>query len=324
MKEPILSVKNLTTHLMIGDIAYPVVDNFSFDLHLGKTLAVVGESGCGKSMLALSLMQILSEPPCLKPQGEVLYKGQNLLDLSEKEMQLIRGAKIAMIFQDPSTSLNPVYTIGNQLLETLEIHQGLVGKEAEEKVIQALTEVKIPNPKDRMNDYPHQLSGGMKQRVMIAGALMCEPDILIADEPTTALDVTIQKQVLDLIRDLQKKMGMAVLLITHDMGIVAEVADEVIVMYTSQAIEVGSVFDIFDGMSHPYTMGLFASRPSVRSKRGELNPIKGAVPPLDNYTKGCRFNTRCTYVMPKCKNDVPNFKIGESKKHFAKCWLCEK
>ncbi|NGX42048.1 MAG: Oligopeptide transport ATP-binding protein OppD [Chlamydiae bacterium] len=324
MKKPILTVKNLTTPLQIGDEVYSVVEDLSFDLHLGKTLAIVGESGCGKTMAALSIMRILSEPPCLAPQGEVVYKGQNLLTLSEKKMRAIRGGRIAMIFQDPTTALNPVYTIGAQLMEMAELHLGLYGEEAKERAVKALKEVNILSPEERLYDYPYQLSGGMRQRVMIAMALMCEPDILIADEPTTALDVTIQAQVLELIRELQSKKGMALLLITHDMGIVAEMADEVIVMYTSQAMERGSVHEIFDAMAHPYTMGLFASRPSSRRERGKLTPIKGTVPPLNQYPQGCRFNTRCPYVMELCmEGEVPDSVVGESQKHLAKCWLCE-
>ncbi len=323
-EEPILSVKNLTTPLQIGKEVYNVVDRLSFDLMLGKTLALVGESGCGKSLTALSILRILPDPPCLPPQGEVFYKGRNLLELSEREMRKIRGASIAMIFQDPTTSLNPVYTIGYQLLEVAGLHLGLYGDEAVDRCVLALGEVGISKPSELLTVYPHQLSGGMRQRVMIAMALMCEPDILIADEPTTALDVTIQAQVLDLMRSLQRKKGMAVLLITHDMGVVAEMADEVIVMYTSQAVERGSVNDIFDKMAHPYTMGLFASRPSMLKEKGKLKPIAGNVPPLNQYPSGCRFNPRCPYAMPKClQGDVPDFQIQESQEHFAKCWLCE-
>ena len=322
--EPILSVKNLITPLQIGKEVYPVVDRLSFDLHLGKTLALVGESGCGKSITALSILRILPEPPCLKPTGAVLYKGQNLLDLSEREMRSIRGAKIAMIFQDPTTSLNPVFTIGAQLLEVAALHLGLYGEEAVERAVKALREVGIVKPEERLDDYPHQLSGGMRQRVMIAMALMCEPDILIADEPTTALDVTIQAQVLDLMKELQAKKGMAILLITHDMGVVAEMADEVIVMYTSQAVERGTVYDIFDSMSHPYTMGLFASRPGLKKDKGKLTPIQGTVPPLNRYPQGCRFNTRCPFVMSKClQGEVPEFHVPNSKNHLSKCWLRE-
>lgn len=324
MTTPILSVKNLVTPIQIGKEIYSVVDGVSFDLKLGKTLAIVGESGSGKSITALSIMRILPTPPFLTPSGEVFYKNENLLTLSEEKMRSIRGAKIAMIFQDPSVCLNPVYTIGYQLIEVAELHLDLWGEEAEQRALQALEEVGISNAGQRLHDYPHQLSGGMKQRVMIAMALMCEPDVLIADEPTTALDVTIQKQVLDLMRDLQRKREMAILLITHDMGIVAEMADEVIVMYTSQAVERGDVYEIFDEMSHPYTMGLFGSRPSSQAVKGKLNPIEGTVPQLTEYPKGCRFHPRCPYVMDKCKQgDVPQFSVGKSQFHISKCWLGE-
>ena len=324
MKKPILSVKNLTTPIQIGDQVYSVVDGVSFDLELGKTLAIVGESGSGKSLTALSIMRILPAPPCLYPKGEVIYRDENLLEVPEERMRKIRGADIAMIFQDPSTCLNPVYTIGDQLVEAAELHLDLWGEEAEEKAAQALVEVGITDARRRLDNYPHQLSGGMKQRVMIAMALMCEPDVLIADEPTTALDVTIQAQVLDLMRKLQKEKGMAILLITHDMGIVAEMADDVIVMYTSQSMERGSVYEIFDQMSHPYTMGLFGSRPSIHAGKGKLTPIEGTVPPLTKYPGGCRFHPRCPYVMEKClRGEVPEFSVGKSGSHLSKCWLGE-
>lgn len=322
MPEPILSVKNLTTRFMIGDRAYPAVENVSFDLYPGQTLALVGESGCGKSVTALSLLKILPSPPALIPEGAVLYKGQNLLTLSESELRRIRGGKIAMIFQDPSTALNPVYTIGQQLLESVQLHLNLYGDEAESKIISALEEVGISSPSERLNDYPHQMSGGMKQRVMIAMALLCQPDILIADEPTTALDVTIQAQVLELIRDLQKRRGMALLLITHDIGVVAEVADSVMVMYAAHIVEGGSVKQIFDKPSHPYTQGLFASRPETTHVRGSLPTIKGSVPSLVNFPLGCRFHPRCPYVMDICKQGpVPQFVLDDHPLHLAKCWL---
>lgn len=320
MTEPVLRVRNLVTRLEIGHSSYAVVDNISFDLHPGKTLAIVGESGCGKSLTALSIMRILPQPPALPSEGEVIYQGKNLLTLSEREMRKIRGARIAMIFQDPTSALNPVYTIGNQLLEVAELHLGLYGEDAIERVVTVLREVGISSPLDRMNDYPHQMSGGMRQRVMIAMALICEPDILIADEPTTALDVTIQAQVLDLIRQLQKKKSMALLLITHDMGVVAEMADDVIVMYASQAVEWGNVYQIFDNMAHPYTLGLFQSRPNRGSHKGELKAIKGTVPQVTHYPKGCRFHPRCPFAMEKCKEGhIPDFPIEEG--HEAKCLL---
>ncbi|HEY4832733.1 MAG TPA: ABC transporter ATP-binding protein [Waddliaceae bacterium] len=323
MQEPILTVSHLTTPLQIGQQIYSVVEDLSFSLYLGKTLALVGESGCGKSMTALSIMRILPKPPCLPPKGEVIYRGQNLLKLSEKEMRTLRGGKIAMIFQDPTTALNPVFTVGDQLMEVAALHLGLYGEDAEERALNVLREVRVSSPAERFFNYPHELSGGMKQRVMIAMALMCEPDILIADEPTTALDVTVQAQVLELIKELQARKGMALLLITHDMGIVAEMADDVIVMYASQAVERGSVLEIFEEMSHPYTRGLFKSRPTLETSRGKLQPIKGTVPPLTKYPTGCRFHPRCPYIMPKCKSgEVPDFDVPDSiPEHTTKCWL---
>ncbi len=318
---PILQVYNLTTRLKIGQDIWTVVDHIGFSLYRGKTLALVGESGCGKSLTALSIMRILPSPPAFPSTGEVLYQGRNLLEVKENEMRKLRGAKIAMIFQDPMVALNPVYTVGNQLAEVAELHLGLSGEMAWSKAREVLESVGIVAAEERLFAYPHQLSGGLKQRVMIAMALMCEPDILIADEPTTALDVTIQAQVLDLIRSLQRKRGMALLLITHDMGVVAEMADDVIVMYTAQGIERGGVNDIFYHPAHPYTIGLFQSRPSLEVHRGKLHPIVGQVPSFRHLPSGCRFHPRCPYVMAKCrKGPVPDFTIDHSV-HVAKCWL---
>jgi peptide/nickel transport system ATP-binding protein len=323
MEKEILTVQELTVELQIGGKRYPVVDNLSFTLSRGKTLALVGESGCGKTLTALAIMGILPTPPAFPPKGSILYQGKNLLTLSEAEMRPIRGARIAMIFQDPTSALNPVYTVGQQLIEVAELHLGLYGEAAAERAILALNEVGIPSPRQRLDDYPHQLSGGMKQRILIAMALLCEPDILIADEPTTALDVTIQAQVLELIHALQQRIGMALLLITHDMGIVAQIADDVAVMYASQIVEQGSVTQIFDQMSHPYTKGLFESRPAMhRHNKETLHPIGGSVPPITNYPKGCRFHPRCPYRMGKCcQGDVPEFVINGNPEHRSKCWL---
>lgn len=322
MSEPVLTVNKLIARLQVGKHFYKVVDELSFKLYPGKTLALVGESGCGKTLTALSIMRIMASPPALPTEGEVIYKGKNLLSLSESQMRHIRGSRIAMIFQDPTSALNPVYTICEQLMEVAELHLNLSGEAAIERVVRSLSEVGIPSPHKRLHEYPHQLSGGMKQRVMIAMALMCKPDILIADEPTTALDVTIQAQVLDLIRSLQAFEHMALLLITHDMGVVAEMADDVIVMYASQAMESGNAFQIFDKMAHPYTMGLFRSRPTLASHRGQLPAIKGTVPPLTNYPMGCRFHPRCPFVMEKCKHGVvPDFVVNEQVEHVSKCWL---
>ncbi len=319
--QPVISVRDLTTRLQIGQDIWTVVDHLGFSLYRGKTLALVGESGCGKSLTALSLMRILPHPPALPPTGEVLYQGRNLLTISEKQMRSVRGAKIAMIFQDPMSALNPVYTIGNQLVEVAQLHLGLNGKAAWDRAREALEAVGISAAEERLAAYPHQLSGGLKQRVMIAMALMCEPDVLIADEPTTALDVTIQAQVLDLIRSLQRKKGMALLLITHDMGVVAEMADDVIVMYLAQSIERAEVNDLFDHPAHPYTIGLFQSRPSLEDRQGKLHPIRGQVPLFRHIPAGCRFHPRCPYAMAKCRHGpVPDFAI-EYESHLAKCWL---
>lgn len=322
MDQPILTVRNLTTRLSLDHHSVAIVDNLSFNLFKGKTLALVGESGCGKSMTALSIMRILPQPPALPSTGEILYNDQNLLTLSEKEMRSIRGGKIAMIFQDPSSALNPVYTVGEQLMEVAELHLNLYGNEGYERCLAALKEVGIPSPETRIDDYPHQMSGGMRQRVMIAMALMCEPDILIADEPTTALDVTMQAQVLDLIRALQKKKGMALLLITHDMGVVAEMADEVIVMYAAQEVEKGDVLTIFDNKSHPYTEGLFASRPAIHQPKQHLHTIPGRVPSPDKFPHGCRFHPRCPYAMEKCReHSVPFFHLPAEREHRVLCLL---
>lgn len=316
----VMDVQGLTVKLLLGKNACKVVDNLSFRLCRGKTMALVGESGCGKSMTALALMRILPEPPALPPQGVVLYRGENLLELPPHKMRAIRGARIAMIFQDPMSALNPVYTVEDQLLEVVEQHLGLYGDEAEERIVKALEEVGIASPRERMKDYPHQLSGGMKQRVMIAMALLCEPDILIADEPTTALDVTVQAQVLGLMRDLQRSKGTAVLLITHDMGVVAEMADDVCVMYATEVMERGTVFDIFDGRRHPYTVGLFNSLPSVQKEK-TLQAIGGTVPHITHLPHGCRFHPRCPRVMPCCKSGkVPVCSIRNGQ-HTTKCWL---
>lgn len=319
--ESILTVRGLTTRLKISQDIWTVVDRLDFTLYRGKTLALVGESGSGKSLTALSLLRILPTPPALPSSGEILYRGMDLLTIPEKKMRRIRGAKIAMIFQDPMSALNPVYTIGDQLIEVAQLHLGLYGQEAWARAGQALDAVGIPSPEERLNAYPHQLSGGLKQRVMIAMALMCEPDILIADEPTTALDVTIQAQIIALIRSLQKKNGMALLLITHDMGVVSELADDVIVMYVAQGIEKASAEDLFRHPLHPYTIGLYHSLPSLETRRKKLHPIPGQVPSFRHIPSGCRFHPRCPYAMPKCLHgSIPEFTRGDSS-HTVKCLL---
>lgn len=320
--EALLSVQDLRTSLSMGESPFEVIRGVSFDLYPGKTLALVGESGCGKSMTALSLMRIAPSPPVLPSKGKVLFRGKDLLTLSEREMCKIRGGKIAMIFQDPSNALNPVYTIGEQLMEAAMLHLKLNEEEAFNRSVKTLTEVGIAASDSRMNDYPHQMSGGMKQRVMIAMALLCEPDILIADEPTTALDVTIQAQVLELMREIQKRLKTAILLITHDMGVVAELADDVAVMYAGGIVEQGSAKQVFSSPAHPYTIGLFKSLKREGGK-GHLYTIKGSVPSLNHIPSGCPFHPRCPEVFEKCyTGKVPPFEVEHL--HTARCWLHEK
>ncbi|NGX61999.1 MAG: Oligopeptide transport ATP-binding protein OppD [Chlamydiae bacterium] len=321
----VLSVRHLTTKFEIEGKIYKVVDNLSFDLKRGKTLALIGESGCGKSMTALSLLRLLPHPPALPSEGSVLYHGEDLLTLSPKQMQRIRGKKIAMIFQNPSSALNPVYTIGNQLEEVAIAHLHVSKDTARQMTLQALREVHFPNPEMNKHAYPHQLSGGMLQRAMIAMALICSPDILIADEPTTALDMTIQREILSLLSELQEKRGMSILLISHDMGIVSEIAHDGIVMYGGQQIEMGYVPTLFQHTAHPYTQALFASRLDPSIEKGKLPTIPGSVPRLTEFPKGCRFHPRCRYAMEICKEGpVPDFPFREDKienTHKVKCWL---
>lgn len=321
--EEILTVKDLTVSLKYERREVVIVDRLSFSLYKGKTLAIVGESGCGKTLTALSLLRLIPQPPALPAKGRAIYQGQDLISMEEGQMRKIRGGRIAMIFQDPSSALNPVYPIRTQLLEVAYLHLQMEEKEAEARILAALVEVGIPHPQTCLNAYPHQLSGGMRQRVMIAMALLCEPDILIADEPTTALDVTIQAQVLELIRRLQRKKEMAVLLITHDMGVVAESADDVIVMYAGQSVEVAPVETIFEHMAHPYTQGLFRSRPAfqtVENVHSRLKAIPGHVPMAGHYPHGCRFHNRCPYVMDKCRlGEIPLYQVG--KPHETRCVL---
>lgn len=324
MSEIVLRVRHLNVKLKLEKGIFSVIKNVSFDLKKGKTVALVGESGCGKSMTALAILRILSEPPALPPEGEILYKGQNLLTLKDSEMRRIRGKSIAMIFQDPIAALNPVYTIGSQLFEVAWTHLRLEGARAEATVLKALEDVHLPNPKEIMHLYPHQLSGGMLQRAMIAMALICSPDILIADEPTTALDVTIQAQILSLLKELQEKKGMATLLITHDMSVVAQNADEVIVMYAGDLIEQGSVYDLFDQPAHPYTQALFAARPDPQARKKKLETIPGFVPRITELPEGCPFHPRCRYAMELCKSgNLPLFNLNEPG-HTTKCWLYDK
>jgi ABC-type dipeptide/oligopeptide/nickel transport system ATPase component len=310
----ILEVKNLQTSFFTERGELKAVDNVSFDLYPGKTLGIVGESGCGKSVTSLSIMRLIPNPPGKIVGGEILYKGKDLLKLGMDDMRKIRGNEISMIFQEPMTSLNPVFTIGNQLVEAILLHQDLSKGEAINKAVEMLRLVGIPAPEKRIKDYPHQLSGGMRQRVMIAMALSCNPQILIADEPTTALDVTIQAQILDLLRDLQQKVGLSLMLITHDLGVVAEMAHEVVVMYAGKVVERASVNEIFKNPKHPYTQGLLNSIPILskdptgKVKKSRLEPIPGIVPSLFDLPQGCRFQERCKYVSDECKGVEPELR----------------
>jgi oligopeptide/dipeptide ABC transporter ATP-binding protein len=309
----ILEVKELQTSFDTDRGQVNAVDRVSFDLYSGKTVGIVGESGCGKSVTSLSIMRLIPSPPGKIIGGDILYKGKSLLGLSMEQMRKIRGNEISMIFQEPMTSLNPVFTIGNQLIEAILLHQDLSKSEAVNKAVEMLKLVGIPAPDKRIKDYPHQLSGGMRQRVMIAMALSCNPQILIADEPTTALDVTIQAQILDLLRDLQQKVGMAIMLITHDLGVVAETAHEVVVMYAGVVVERAPVLELFANPKHPYTKGLLNSIPVLNKdqtgvKRNRLEPIPGIVPSLLDLPKGCRFQERCKYVEDECRAKEPELR----------------
>jgi peptide/nickel transport system ATP-binding protein len=298
MVEPLLGVRHLTTAFHTDRGPLKAVDDVSFDVPEGTTLAIVGESGCGKSVTALSVMRLVPSPPGEITGGEIHFKGQNLLALGEKAMRGVRGDKISMIFQEPMTSLNPVYTVGSQIVEAIRIHRGGSRRAARERAVEMLRLVGIPSPEERVDSYPHQMSGGMRQRVMIAMALSCDPDLLIADEPTTALDVTIQAQILDLLRRLQSELGMSIVFITHDLGVVAEFASQVVVMYAGRVVESGPVDKLFSDPLHPYTRGLLASVPPVDVSQGDNRPrrlptIEGLVPDLAELPPGCRFADRC-------------------------------
>src|SRR5437588_2428186 len=310
----LLEVKDLRTHFPTRAGLVRAVDGVSFHLDEGEFLGLVGESGCGKSMTALSIMRLIA-PPGKIVGGEILFDGRNLLKLSNREMRDVRGNDIAMIFQDPMTSLNPVFTLGEQIAEALRLHRGLSRKAARAAAIEAMREVSIPDPALRADDYPHQLSGGMRQRVMIAMALACDPKLLIADEPTTALDVTIQAQILDLLNQLRRTRELAVLLITHDLGVVAEVADQVAVMYTGKIVEESSVGELFARPKHPYTEGLLRSVPKLTvkdvAKAERLQTIEGVVPKPTKLPPGCHFEPRCPYRMPRCKEgEISLYPVG--------------
>jgi peptide/nickel transport system ATP-binding protein len=324
---PLLSVRDLRTHFFTEDGVTRAVDGVSFDVMPGETLGIVGESGCGKSVTALSIMRLL--PPRLAQTvgGAVTFEGRNLLDLSEAEMRAIRGNRIAMIFQEPMTSLNPVLTIGHQIAEAVRIHQGASPAEAEARAIEMLNLVRIPDAERRLGDYPHQFSGGMRQRVMIAMALACSPKLLIADEPTTALDVTIQAQILQLMLELKERTGAAVILITHNLGVVAETCRRVIVMYAGRKIEEAPILELFDRPAHPYTRGLMASMPRFRgraagARKRRLAEIPGIVPSLREPIEGCAFAPRCPYAVERCRIEAPPLRAVAAG-HTAACHFAE-
>ena len=323
MSETLLSVENLVTSFKTEHAVIRAVDDISFSIKKGQTVGLVGESGCGKSVTSLSILRLIQTPPGHIESGKIVFSGQNLLDLPEAGMRKIRGNKISMIFQEPMTSLNPVFTIGNQISEVFRIHRGMSRQEAREKSIDMLRLVKIPAPEKRVDEYPHQLSGGMRQRVMIAMALACRPELLVADEPTTALDVTIQAQILDLMAGLQAELNMAILLITHDLGVVAEVCNHVIVMYAGKIVEKSPVRDIFKEPKHPYTVGLLNSIPRLGRKMERLPTIEGSVPSLAKLPVGCRFQSRCPHVHDKCRQQEPPL-IAVGNDHTAACWLNSK
>ncbi len=308
MAEPLLEIRGLKTHFATEDGIVQAVDGVDISIARGETLGVVGESGCGKTVTALSVLKLIAMPPGRIVAGQILYQGRDLAPLSTAEMDRIRAKDIAMVFQEPMTSLNPVYTIGEQIAEVLRRHEGLSRKAALDRTIEMLRLVQIPNPDKRVHDYPHQFSGGMRQRVMIAMALSCSPKLLIADEPTTALDVTIQAQILELLQEMKSRFGMAIMLITHAMGVVAETAQRVVVMYAGKVIEEAPVEALFADPKHPYTQGLIRSIPRIdtaATRKARLEAIPGVVPSLLKPPPGCRFAARCKHAMPRCRDAVP-------------------
>ena len=326
---PLLEIDNLHTHFFTPSGVARAVDGVSYNLHSGETLGVVGESGCGKSVTALSILRLVANPPGRIVEGAVRFEGVDLLGLTESQMEDIRGNRISMIFQEPMTSLNPLLTVGRQISEAIALHQGLSRREAMDRAIDMLRRVHIPEPERRAHAYPHQMSGGMRQRVMIAMALSCNPKVLIADEPTTALDVTIQAQILDLMRELRDTLGTAIILITHDMGVVAENADRVVVMYAGRKVEEANVDDLFERPGHPYTRGLLGSIPNLDlaaradPSRTRLNEIKGMVPSLFNLPQGCSFAPRCGFATDQCRAAFPRLEQYRPD-HWVACWHAER
>ena len=318
---PLLEIDGLRTYFQTEAGLARAVDGVSLRIDRGQTVAVVGESGCGKTVTALSILRLIPVPPGQFAGGQIRFEGRDLLRLGPRELSSLRGGQIAMIFQEPGTSLNPVYTIGNQIAEAIRLHRRLPAREVQAEVLRVLEEVKISEPHRRLDQYPHELSGGMKQRAMIAMALACHPKLLIADEPTTALDVTIQARILELLREAQRQRGMALLLITHDLGIVAEMADEVIVMYAGKVVERASTRDLFRRPLHPYTRGLFASLPRIDRREESLEAIEGNVPSPVRFPSGCRFKTRCPLATSQCDAEPPLVALAPG--HDVACWRAE-
>jgi oligopeptide/dipeptide ABC transporter ATP-binding protein len=315
---PLLEVRDLTIHFSTEEGLVRAVENVSFEIYPGEILGIVGESGCGKSVTGLSFLKLIPIPPGQIVSGDIFFEGMRLLDLEEKEMEKVRGNDISMIFQEPMTSLNPVFTIGDQIMEAILLHQGLHKTEARKRTIEMLDRVKIPSPEKRIDSYPHQLSGGMRQRAMIAMALSCQPKLLVADEPTTALDVTIQAQVLQILKEIQREMGMSVMLITHDLGVVSEIADRVAVMYAGRILEYGSIESIFGKMRNPYTKGLMHSIPQLTERKNRLNTIPGQVPNPMDLPVGCKFHPRCDLMIEACKKEEPPlFQVNGD--HLSRC-----
>ncbi|UED74328.1 ABC transporter ATP-binding protein [Brevibacillus sp. DP1.3A] len=320
MSENIMEVKHLQTQFTRDNQKTVVLDHVSFHIKKGEVLGLVGESGCGKSVTSLSIMRLFKDTTGEITNGEIVYNGTNLLSISESDMRRIRGKEISMIFQEPMTSLNPVMKIGEQLMEAIRLHLGYSDQKAREQAVSMLTKVGIPRPSEIMGEYPHQLSGGMRQRIMIAMAMSCNPNLLIADEPTTALDVTIQAQILDVMKQLQAEEHMSMLLITHDLGVVAEMCNRVVVMYAGRVVEEASVYDLFDEPKHPYTKGLIGSVPKIGQKRARLDSVPGNVPTPNNMPKGCKFAPRCKDVMPVCWEKEPAITMVEEERS-CRCWL---
>ena len=320
MAKPLLEVRGLKTYFSTDEGTVKAVDGVDIDIYKGEIFGLVGESGCGKSVTALSLLRVVPSPPGRIVDGKVMFEGKDLMKISEKEMRRIRGAKISMIFQDPHSSLNPVFRIGEQIAEAIQLHQRVDKKEVLSKAAEALDLVRIPDPEDRMYQYPHQFSGGMKQRAMMAMMLACNPALLIADEPTTAVDVTIQVQILELLRELRRKQGASIMLITHNLGVIAEICDRVAVMYAGNIVEQADVVSLFEKPKHPYTLALLGTFPGAEKKRGELTVIPGFVPSLVAPPSGCKFHPRCPHGKPICTKEMPPM-VEVDEGHTVRCHL---